>query len=71
MRIRVEEISFLHFEGVLLTKKFAELEKNMKTNMKKSKHIYIVIEPFLSLNASLWIILADPLNVFNRSFGRF
>ena len=66
MAIRVKKTSLLHFEGVLLTKKFAELEKNLKINMTKSNHNHIMIEGSLSLNISLWIILADTLDVFNK-----
>ena len=33
--IRVKETSVLCFEGALLTKKFAELEKNLTVNMTK------------------------------------
>ena len=37
--IRVEESSFLYFEGILLSNKFAELEENLKINMTKPNHI--------------------------------
>ena len=53
LHIRVEETSFVHFENASLTKKFAELEKNLKMNMTKPKRIFIVIERSLSLNVSL------------------
>ena len=35
LSIRVKETSILCFEGALLTKKFAELEKNLTVNMTK------------------------------------
>ena len=41
----VEETSFLHFEDGFLAKKFSELEKNLKMNMIKPNHPYIVIAP--------------------------
>ena len=39
LRIRVEESSFLHFEGILLSNRLAELEENLKINMTKPNHI--------------------------------
>ena len=45
---------------------FAELEKNLKMNMTKSNYNHIMIEGSLSLSISLWIILADTLDVFNK-----
>ena len=53
LRIRVEETSLLHFEGALLTKKLAELVKNLKMNMTKPEHIYIRVERLFSLNVLL------------------
>ena len=67
LSIRVEESSFLHIEGALLTKKFAELEENLKMIMAKENYIYIVIEKSFSLNVSLWIILTVPVDVFNKT----
>ena len=66
LRIRVEQTSILHFEGALLIKKFAELEKNLKMKMTKQNHFYIVIIRSLYLNVSLGINLAVPLDVFNK-----
>ena len=57
----------LHCESALVTKKFAELEKNLEMNMTKPNYIYTVIERSLSLNVLLWIVLAVPLNVFNKN----
>ena len=51
--MRIKRTSFLDSEGALLTKKFVELEKNLKINIKKPSHIYIVIERLLSLNVFL------------------
>ena len=67
LSIRVEESSFLHIEGALLTKNFAELEENLKMIMAKENYIYIVIEKSFSLNVSLWIILTVPVDVFNKT----
>ena len=53
LRLRDKETSFLHFEGTLPTKTFAELEENLNMSMTKPNHIYIVIERSLSLNVSL------------------
>ena len=36
-------------------------------DMSKPNHIYIVIERSLSLNVSLWVILAVPLNIFHKT----
>lgn len=42
--LRVEETLFLHFQGALLTKRFAELQENLKMNRTKPNHNYIVIK---------------------------
>ena len=62
--MKVEETSSSHFQGALLTKTFAEIEKNLKMSMEKPNHISTVTERSLYLNVSLRTILAVPVDVF-------
>ena len=63
LRIRVEETSFLHFEGVLLSKILAELEKKPEDEHDETK-------PYLHRDCTIVILECFVMNYSSNSFGR-